>query len=155
MLRWITCIILFFFQFRIQILTHVRVKLSCYWVLIRANTHDDMERVSHSRADFDVAATDASSWILATTASRSIHAAIVSSRSSRPEFQHSSPTFRLGILVTAVGTSSWRARPVVGNASMNDTNVAAAVTFFTTGRKIFVPPFNCYICNTRQCRTTR
>jgi hypothetical protein len=32
--RWITGIILFLFQFRIQILTHSRVKLSCYRVLI-------------------------------------------------------------------------------------------------------------------------
>jgi hypothetical protein len=65
-----------------------------------------MGRVSRSRAASDVAATTASSWILAAT---------TSSRPSKPEFQHSSPTFWSGILATAtVGTSSWRASPAVG-----------------------------------------
>jgi hypothetical protein len=36
MLRWITGITLFLFQFRIQIIIHSRVKLSCYMILIRA-----------------------------------------------------------------------------------------------------------------------
>jgi hypothetical protein len=41
------------------------------------NTRDAVGRVSRSRADFDMATTTASSWILATTAF---------SRASRPEF---------------------------------------------------------------------
>jgi hypothetical protein len=57
-----------------------------------------MGRVSRSRAASDVATTIVSNWILTATAS---------SRSSRPEFQYSSFTFREGILATAaVGTSS-------------------------------------------------
>jgi hypothetical protein len=64
------------------------------------------ERVSHSRVAFDVAATTTSSWILAATAFRWILIATTSSRSSKPEFQHFSPTFRPGILAAAVGTSS-------------------------------------------------
>jgi hypothetical protein len=95
-----------------------------------------------------VAATAASSWILATTAS---------SWSSRLEFQHSSPIFRPGILATAtVGTSSWRASLVVGNASVDDTDVVAIVTFFfATDGKSFVPTFNYSIRNTSKCRTSR
>jgi hypothetical protein len=98
-----------------------------------------------------VATTAASSWMLATTASRWILAATTSSRTSRPEFQHSSPTFRPEILDTAVGTSNWRASPAVGNASLDDTDTAAASTFFfTTDGKTSVS-FNCYIRNTSQC----
>jgi hypothetical protein len=91
-----------------------------------------------------VAATVASSWILATIASTWILAATTSSWLFRPEFQHSSPTFRLGILATTtMGTSSWRASPTVGNASMDDIDAAAVVTFFfTTDGKSFVPTFN-------------
>jgi hypothetical protein len=134
MLRWITCIILFCFQFKIQILTHARVKLSYY----RFNTHDVVGRISRNRADFDMAATTASN------------------RLSRPEFQHSSPTFRQGILATVVGTSSWTASPAMRNASMDDTDVAAVATFFFfTDGKTFVPPFNCYIRNTSQYQMTR
>jgi hypothetical protein len=56
-----------------------------------------MGRVSYSRAASDVAAAATSRWILAVTAS---------SQPSRPEFQHSSPTFQPQILATAaVGTS--------------------------------------------------
>jgi hypothetical protein len=91
---------------------------------------------------------------LAATVSRWILAATTSSRPSSLEFQHSSPTFRTQILATTVGTSSWRASPTVGNAFMDDTDVAAAATFFTTDGKIFAPPFNCYIHNTSKCRTT-
>jgi hypothetical protein len=72
----------------------------------RSNTCDAMGKVSHSRADFDVATTAASSWILATIASRWILAAATSSRASRLEFQHSSPIFGPGILAVAMGTSS-------------------------------------------------
>jgi hypothetical protein len=43
-------------------------------------------KVSHSRADFDVATTAASNWILATTSSRWILAATASSQASKPEF---------------------------------------------------------------------
>jgi hypothetical protein len=109
----------------------------------KSNTRDVVGRVSRSQAAFDVAATATSSWILTATAS---------SRSSRPEFQHSSPTFRPGILATAVGTSSWRASLAMGNASVDDTDAAAAVTFFfATDGKTFVPTFNCYLRNTNQC----
>jgi hypothetical protein len=116
-----------------------------------------VERVSHSHAASGVAATVASSWILATTAFRWILAATASSRPSRLEFQHFSHTFRLGILATAiVGTSCWRACPVVGKASMDDTDVGTAVTFlFATDGKSFVPTFNCSICNMSKYRTSR
>jgi hypothetical protein len=53
-------------------------------------------------------------------------------------------------------TSSWRASPVMGNASVDDTNVAIAVTFFfTTDSKLFVLTFNCSIHNTSKCQTSR
>jgi hypothetical protein len=85
-------------------------------------TCDALGRVSHSRTASNVAAAT-SKWILATTAFKWILAATASSRSFRPEFQHSSPTFRPRILVAAaVGTSSWRASPAVGNASVDDTD---------------------------------
>jgi hypothetical protein len=68
------------------------------------------------------------------------------------------PTFRPRILAaTTVGTSSWRASPAVGNASMDDTDtdaVAAATFFFTTDDKSSVPTFNCSIHNTTKCRTS-
>jgi hypothetical protein len=112
-----------------------------------SNIDDVLGRVSRSRANFNVAATAASRWILAAT---------TSSRSCRSEFQFSSPTFRPGILAAAVGTSSWRASPAMGNTSLDDTDAATVGTFFfTTDGKIFVPPFNYYIRHTSQCRTTR
>jgi hypothetical protein len=151
MLPWIIGITLFLFQFRIQILTHSRAKLSCYGFSYGPNTHDAVGRVP------DMVATAASSWILAATASSWILATTASNRPSRPEFQHSSPTFQPGILaVTTVSTSSWRASPVVGNASVDDIDAAAAVTFFfATDDKSFVPTFNCSICNTSKCRISR
>jgi hypothetical protein len=52
------------------------------------------------------------------------------------------PTFRSGILATAaVVTSSWRASPVMGNASVDDTDATTAVTFLFDG-KSFVHTFN-------------
>jgi hypothetical protein len=88
-----------------------------------------MGRISRSRAATDVVTTTASRWILAATAS---------SRPSRTEFQHSTPTFRPGTLAAAVvHTSSYRASPGMRNASVYDTN--AAVTFFATDGKSFVP----------------
>jgi hypothetical protein len=87
-----------------------------YW----SNTHDVMGRVSRSWTDSDVAATS-SRWILAVTAF---------SRVSKPEFQHSSPTFGLGILATTMGTFSWRAGTTMGNASVDNTDAVAAATFF-------------------------
>jgi hypothetical protein len=57
-------------------------------------THDVVGRVSRSWAASDVTAASASRWILASTAFKWILAATASSRSSRSEFQHSSPTFR-------------------------------------------------------------
>jgi hypothetical protein len=118
MVRWITGISLFLFQFRIEILTHSWVKHSCYRVLILATT--------------------------------------TSSRPSRPEFQHSSPTFRPGILAAAVvGTSSSRASPAVGNASVDDTDAVATATFFFANYgKSFVRTFNYSIRNTSKCQTS-
>jgi hypothetical protein len=115
-----------------------------------------VRRVSHSRAASIVAAA-ASRWILAATVFRSILATTASSRPSRPEFQHSYLTFQPQILATAtVGTSSWRARPVVGNASMDDTDVTVAATFFfTTDGKSFMPTFNYFIHNMNKYRTSR
>jgi hypothetical protein len=100
-----------------------------------------------------VAATAASSWILAATTFSWILVTIASSQSSRPEFQHSSPTFRPRILTTvAMGTSSWRASPTVQNASVDDTGIAAAATFFfATDGKSFVSTFNCSIHNMSKC----
>jgi hypothetical protein len=44
----------------------------------------------------------------------------------------------------------------VGNASVDDTNVAVAVTFFfTTDGKLFVLTFNCSIHNTSKCQMSR
>jgi hypothetical protein len=81
-----------------------------------SNTDDVVGRVSRNRRASDVADTVACRWILAATACSWIQAATVyrwilpattSSWSSRLEFQHSSLTFRLGILATAImGTSS-------------------------------------------------
>jgi hypothetical protein len=106
------------FQFRIQILSH-KSNFQVTGFSYGSNTRDVMGRVTHSQADFDMATTVTSNWILATTAS---------SRASRPEFQHSSPTFGPGIQATAMGSSTWRASPAVGNASVDDTD--AAVTIF-------------------------
>jgi hypothetical protein len=104
-------------------------------------------RASRSRAAFDMAATAASSWILAATAS---------SRPSRLEFYHSSPTFGPGILAATMGTSSCWASPTMGNASVDVTDAAAASTFFfATDGKTCVSPFNCYIRNTSKCRMIR
>jgi hypothetical protein len=86
-----------------------------------SNTHDGVGRVTRNQADFNVAATATSCWILAATST---------SRASRPEFQHSSSTFGPGILAITMGTFSWRASPIVGNASMDYTDNAA--TFFFT-----------------------
>jgi hypothetical protein len=78
-------------------------------------------------------------------------------RPSKPEFQHSSPTFRPGILAAAaVGTSSSRASPAVGNASVDNTDAAAVATFFfTTYDMSFVPTLNCSIRNTSKYRMSR
>jgi hypothetical protein len=93
--------------------------------------------------------------VSATAASNRILAGTTSSQPSRLEFQHSSPTFRPGILAAAaIGTSSWRASPAVGNAFVDDTDVAAATTFFATDGKSFVPTFNYSIHNTSKCRTS-
>jgi hypothetical protein len=103
-----------------------------------------MERVSSSRAASDVAA--AFKWILAATAFKWIPAATTSSRPSRPEFQHSSPTFWLRILAAVT----------MGNASVDDTDAAATTTFFfTTDDKSLVPTFNCSIHNTSKCQMSR
>jgi hypothetical protein len=118
-----------------------------------SNTCDAVGRVSRTWAAFVVAATVAFSCILAATSSSWILAAIASSWPSRPEFQHSYPTFGLGMPAATVGTSSWRASPAVGNASVDDTDITAIVTFFfTTNGKTFVPTFNCYLHNTSQCQ---
>jgi hypothetical protein len=80
-----------------------------------------------------VATTATSSWILAATASRWILATTASSQAFRLEFQHSSPTLRSEIMAVAMGTSSWRASLTVGNAFMDDTDIAS--TFVTTDGK--------------------
>jgi hypothetical protein len=101
-----------------------------------------MGRVSHSWTASDMTATASNSWILAAT---------TSSQSSRPEFQHSSPTFRPGTLTaTTVGTSSSSASPAVDYTDAT----AAAIFFFATYGKSFVPTFNCSIHNTSKCRTS-
>jgi hypothetical protein len=42
------------------------------------------------------------------------------------------------------------------NASVDDTDAVATVTFFfTTDGKTFVPTFNCYLRNTSRCQMTR
>jgi hypothetical protein len=63
------------------------------------------------------------------------------------------PTFRLRILAAdTVGTSSWRASPAMGNASVDNTDAAAAaIFFFASDSKSFVPTFNCSIHNTSKC----
>jgi hypothetical protein len=99
-----------FSSFLIQIHTH-ESNFHVTWFSYGSNTRDVVGRVSRSQADFDMAAT-----------------ATTSSRASRPKFHHSSPTFGPGILATAVGTSTWRASPIVGNASVDD--IAAISTFF-------------------------
>jgi hypothetical protein len=120
-------------------------------------TRDAMGRVSCSRVASDVATIATSRWILATTTFRWILPTTASSWPSRPEFQHSFPTIWPRILsAAAVGTSSWRASLVVGNASVDDTNAAAVATFFfATDGKSFMPTFNCSIRNTSKCRTSR
>jgi hypothetical protein len=70
------------------------------------HTRDAVGKVSRSYADFGVAATAASRWILAFTTSRWILAATTSSRPSRSEFQHSSPTLEPRILTVAAGISN-------------------------------------------------
>jgi hypothetical protein len=104
------------------------------WFSYEPTTRDVVGRVSRSWAAFDVAATTTSRWILATTDFRWILAA----------------TFQSEILAAiAMGTCSWRASSDVGNASVDDTNVATAVIFFfTTDGKSFVSTFNCSIRNT-------
>jgi hypothetical protein len=82
-------------------------------------------RVTRNQADFNVAATATSCWILAATST---------SQASRPEFQHSSSTFGPGILAITMGTFSWRASPIVGNASMDYTDNAATFFFTTDGK---------------------
>jgi hypothetical protein len=101
-----------------------------------SNTCDVVGRVLHSREDFDMATATTSSWILAANASRWILAATASNWASRQEFQHSSPTFVPAILDATMGTSSWRASPTVGNASLDDTD-AAVTFFFTTDGKTY------------------
>jgi hypothetical protein len=106
------------------------------WFSYVSKTRDVVRRVSHNRVDFNMATT-------------------ASSRPSMSEFQHYSPTFGPRILAIAMGTSGWRVSPVVENASVDDTNTAAAATFFVAiDDKTFVPHFNCYIGNTSQCRMT-
>jgi hypothetical protein len=97
--------------------------------------------------------TTASNWILAATAFRWILDTAAYNWPSRPEFQHT-PTFQPGIVVAAtVGTTNWRASPTMGNASVDDTDAVATVTFFfATDDKSFVPIFTCSICNTSKCR---
>jgi hypothetical protein len=66
--RWITGKIIFFFQFRIQILTH-ESNFHVTGFSYESNISDVVERVSYNRTDLDVAAI-ATSWILANIPSR-------------------------------------------------------------------------------------
>jgi hypothetical protein len=61
--RWITSKIIFFFQFKIQILTH-ESNFHVIWFLDGFNICDAVGRVSLSRINFDATVT-ASNWILA------------------------------------------------------------------------------------------
>jgi hypothetical protein len=64
------------------------------------------------------------------------------------------PPFGYGY--SAMGTSSWRATPAVGNASVDDTDTTAVATFFfTTDGKSFIPTFNYSIHNMSKCQTSR
>jgi hypothetical protein len=147
MLPWITCITLFLFQFEIQILIHSWVKLSCYKVLIWAqhpwccgkglSAPGSLRRGHHHHLQLDIGC------------------------------HHLQPTIqaRVAILLPHLpardtghrrcGTSSWRVSPAMGNASVDDTDIAAATTFFFTADcKSFVHTFNCSIRNTSKCRTS-
>jgi hypothetical protein len=101
-----------------------------------SNTRDAVGRISRSRATFDVAAT-ASSQILTAATSR---CGYMVPAASRPEFQHYSVTIGPGKLDIAdiVGTSTWRASPTMGNASMDDT---LATSFFTSYGKTHINAF--------------
>jgi hypothetical protein len=70
---------------------------------------------------------------------------------SGPEFQHYSVTIVPGILDIAdiVGTSTWRASPTMGNASMDDT----AVTF-TSYDKTHIDAFSNLYRNLSHYRLT-
>jgi hypothetical protein len=121
----------------------------------RSNTRDAVGRVSHSWAAFNVATTASSQPSRPEFQHSSLTFGLgilaASNRPSRPEFQHSSPTFSLRILAT----SNWRASPAVGNTFVDDTDAAAVTTvFFATNGKTFVRSFNCYLRNMSQCRTT-
>jgi hypothetical protein len=102
-----------FFQFRIQILTHESIE-NVTGFSNGSNTRDVVRRISHNRADFDVAAT--------------------SLQLDTDRLQPRVPTLithhRSGILATAdtVGTSTKGTSSAVWNASVDDT----APTFFFT-----------------------
>jgi hypothetical protein len=137
-----------FFQFRIQFLNYESI-FHVIGFLDGSNTCDAMGRISYSRATFDVAATT-SSWILATYVSR---CGFLVPTASRPKFQHSTPTVGPGILdvADAMGTSTWRASPAIGNASVDDT---ATTSFFTSNGKTHIRAFLYLYRNFSQCRPT-
>jgi hypothetical protein len=82
-------------------------------------------------------ATTASKWILIVSTFRWILAANASTGHLGQSSSTPPPTFRPGILAAAtLGTSSYKASPDVGNASVDDTDVV--MTFFTTDDKSFV-----------------
>jgi hypothetical protein len=118
--RWITGKILFFFQFRSQILTH---KSKFHVIGFSYGSNTDMPWGGSPIAR------QASMWPPPPLAGHKL-----------PEFQHSSLTFRPRIVATAVSTSTWRASPTMGNASVDDTN-AAAIFFFTTDGKTHIHAF--------------
>jgi hypothetical protein len=96
-----------------------------------SNTRDALGRISCNWANFDAATTTTTSWILANTASRWILLATTSSQVSGSEFQHTPPIFGPEILSAVVGISSWRASHIVGNASVDDTDVIETFFFAT------------------------
>jgi hypothetical protein len=116
-------------------------------------TRDAMGRVSRSRAAYDVAAADTSMWILGATAFRWILATTA--------IQARVPRLLPQLLAPDTGRRrrghlQQEGKPIVGNASMDDTDATAIATFFfATDDKSFVPTFNCSICNTSKCRTSR
>jgi hypothetical protein len=59
---------------------------------------------------------------------------------SKPEFQHSSPTAKPGILVinNVMGISTWRVSLAMGNASVDGTTTTS---FFTTNGKTSIHAF--------------
>jgi hypothetical protein len=72
---------------------------------------------------------------------------------SRPEFRHSPPTAKPVILAVtnAVGTSTWRASPAMGNVSVDGT---VMTSFFASSGNTSIHAFPYLYRNLSQCRLT-